>query len=108
MKRYLVIGCATCATHEFMKSQTDEDRKELMNRWMTWKEKYQENVVDMGSPLLDGTSVNVDGMYDSYKQIAGYMMIQAEDKEAALTVLEASPLYDFKAGAYFEIFECMM
>ena len=108
MKRYMVIGCATCETYEFMKKQTDEDKKEMMKRWMLWKEKYQEYVLDMGSPLLDGTSVNRDGMYDSYKQIAGFMMIQAEDKEEALTMLESSPLYDFNAGSYFEIFECMI
>lgn len=108
MNKYLVIGYASEEAYAFMKTQTDEDRKETMTRWMAWQEMMQDKLIDFGSPLLNGTKVLKDGTTEkSQKGVAGHMMIQAESMKEAIELLKQSPLNDFNPGNGFEVYECM-
>lgn len=62
-----------------------------------WREKYRENLVDMGGKLNDGGKVvtaegATDGPFvESKEVIGGYMIIEAESMAAAMEVVRESP-----------------
>ena len=62
-----------------------------------WKEKFKDNLVDLGSPLLPGGKIlTTDGVKDGpfvevKEVVGGYMIVQAETFERALDVARESP-----------------
>ena len=62
-----------------------------------WKEKFKENILDMGGQLMPGgkvvtTSSSTDGPFVETKEIVGgYMLVSAEDFDRALEVARESP-----------------
>ncbi|MGH9161380.1 MAG: YciI family protein [Vicinamibacteraceae bacterium] len=62
-----------------------------------WKEKFKENILDMGGQLMPGgkvvsTSGSTDGPFVETKEIVGgYMLVSAEDFDRALEVAKESP-----------------
>jgi hypothetical protein len=62
-----------------------------------WKEKFKDNLVDLGGPLNQGgkivTSESVtDGPFvESKELIGGYMIISAESIDEAIEVVRESP-----------------
>lgn len=71
--------------------------EENFAKFNAWREKFQENIVDMGGALKEGgkvvTSERVtDGPFVEVKEIiGGYMMIAAESMEEAIEVVRESP-----------------
>lgn len=71
--------------------------EESFAKFNAWREKFKDNIVDMGGALKDGgkivTSEGVtDGPFVEVKEIiGGYMMIQAENMEEAVAVVAESP-----------------
>ncbi|MEJ6601298.1 MAG: YciI family protein [Verrucomicrobiia bacterium] len=64
--------------------------------FQAWMEKYQQNIVDMGGKLGDGSVVSskgsTDGPYIEAKEvIGGYMIITAESLEEAIKIAQESP-----------------
>ncbi len=62
-----------------------------------WKEKFKDRILDMGGPLKPGGKVvtgsgTTDGPFVEAKEIVGgYMLVVAENLEAALEVARESP-----------------
>jgi hypothetical protein len=62
-----------------------------------WKEKFQDNIVDMGAPLKGGGKVvtsegATDGPFVEAKEvIGGYMIIAAESMDEAIEVARQCP-----------------
>ncbi|MGJ8660588.1 MAG: YciI family protein [Bacteroidota bacterium] len=71
--------------------------QESFEKFNAWKEKFKDNIVDLGGPLSDAgkvvTSKGVtDGPFIEVKEIAGgYMMISAESMDEAIAVVQESP-----------------
>lgn len=108
MKRFMVIGYATPEAMMNMQGMSQEEGKQMMAKWMAWQEKYQKHVVDMGSPLMKGIHVNHFGEKTEVKShVAGYMILQGENKEAVLNCLYESPILDYGEGNAYEVFECL-
>ncbi len=108
MKKFLILSYATSDAKDKMSSKTPDDMIEGMKQWFAWKDKYDMQVVDIGTPLVDGVQVKIDGnTVGSTKEIIGYMMIQAESREDALTLLKESPLFPYDEGCSIEMHECM-
>lgn len=61
-----------------------------------WKEKFQDNIVDMGGKLGGGKVVTAEGVTDgpfveAKEVIGGYMIISAESLEQAIEIASGVP-----------------
>ena len=80
MKKFMVIGYTTQEGFDHMREMTEEQQEANMNNWIDWKENHLEHLVDMGTPLMNGTKISSDGQKEpSTREVSGYMMIQAEN-----------------------------
>ena len=71
--------------------------EEMYAKFNAWKEKFQENIVDMGGKLKGGGKIvtsdgATDGPFVEAKEvIGGYMIVSAESLEEATEVARHSP-----------------
>ena len=70
--------------------------EEMYAKFQAWKDKYQENIIDMGGKLGGGAVVSssgaTDGPFAEAKEIVGgYMIITADSLEVAIAVAQESP-----------------
>ncbi len=70
--------------------------EEMYAKFNAWKEKFQENIVDMGGRLTGGKVVTskgaTDGPFVEAKEvIGGYMIVSADSMEEAMEVARQSP-----------------
>ena len=70
--------------------------EEMFAKFNAWREKYQSNIVDMGGKLKSGKLVTVDGVKDgpyaeTKELIGGYMVLAAENLEAAIEIASGVP-----------------
>ncbi|MEK6967522.1 MAG: hypothetical protein AABX51_02745 [Nanoarchaeota archaeon] len=107
MKKFIVIAYAPFSAVEMMSKATPEQMKKSMEPWMKWMNKVGSALVDMGTPLGNGQNVSKKGNSPSKKNVAGYMMIQAEDMKKALSLVKNHPHLDFDAACEIEVYECM-
>ena len=70
--------------------------EQMYAKFNAWKDKYQDNIVDMGGKLGDGKIVTSEGATDgpfveAKELIGGYMIVSAESIEEAVEVAQQSP-----------------
>lgn len=70
--------------------------EEMFARFNAWKDKFADNIVDMGGRLAGGKVVSSEGSSDGpfveVKEIVGgFMIIEAESIEEAVQVAQESP-----------------
>lgn len=71
--------------------------EEMYARFHAWKEKFQDNIVDMGGKLKGGGKIvtsegATDGPFvESKEVIGGYMIVSADSMEEAVEVARESP-----------------
>ena len=70
--------------------------EEMYAKFNAWKEKFHENIVDMGGKLGDGKVVTSEGATDgpfveAKEVVGGYMIVSAESMEEAVEVARQSP-----------------
>ena len=70
--------------------------EEMYAQFNAWKEKFQENIVDMGGRLGSGKLVTTEGVMDgpvveTKEVIGGFMIVSAESLEAAIEVARGCP-----------------
>ena len=70
--------------------------EEMYAIFNAWKEKYQENIVDLGGRLRGGKIVTSEGATDgpfveAKEVIGGYMIVSAESMEEAIEVARQCP-----------------
>jgi len=70
--------------------------EEMYAKFKAWKEKFQENIVDMGGKLGDGKVVTSEGATDgpfveAKEVVGGYMIVSAENMKGAVEVARESP-----------------
>ena len=61
-----------------------------------WKERFQDNIVDMGGQFGGGRVVTSDGVTDgpfveAKEVVGGYMIVSADSMEQAVEVAQESP-----------------
>lgn len=85
------------------------EMQEMYAAFNAWKEKFKENILDMGGKLVPGGTVvtttgATDGPFVEGKEIVGgYMFVSAESFERALEVARAMPM--LMPGSSIEIRE---
>ncbi len=73
------------------------DMEKMFAVFNAWREKYQDNLIDMGGKLNEsGKVVSADGATDgpfveTKEIVGGYMIIAAESMEEAMEVVRESP-----------------
>lgn len=70
--------------------------EEMYARFNTWKEQFQDNIVDMGGKLGSGKIVTSEGATDgpfveAKEVVGGYMIVSADSIEQAVEVARQSP-----------------
>ena len=109
MKRYIVFGFTDESTVNQADEPTQEERQVIFTKWRNWAEKMGDKLVSMGSPLVNGVRINGDGIQTgTVSDLAGYMIIKAENPEHAAELLQQSPLFEKGHGQKYELFECVM
>ncbi|WP_444994479.1 YciI family protein [Aliikangiella sp. IMCC44359] len=79
------------------KPPSPSQMEEMYAKFSVWKEKYKENILDMGGKLkAEGKVVKSDGATDgpfieAKEIIGGYMLISASNMEEAMEVVRESP-----------------
>jgi hypothetical protein len=70
--------------------------QEMYARFNEWRERFADNLVDLGGKLGAGTLVSAesagDGPFVEVKElVGGYMIVEAESLDAAIEIARACP-----------------
>jgi hypothetical protein len=84
-----------------------EQMATVMQQWNDWAAKVGDGMVDFGTPLANGTRVSTDGTSDSTREVAGYSLIEAESKEAAIELAKVHPHLNMPGGCEIEVHEAL-
>ena len=83
----------------FSYQPSPDEMQAVFKAWQEWKEKFKENIVDMGDGLKAGGKVIgkkgdiVDGPFVEAKEVmGGYSVVHAKDYPHALEVAKACPM----------------
>jgi len=93
-KKYLCIQRSQGGNCE---PPSPSDMENMFAVFNAWKEKFGDNLIDMGGKLEDGGKVvsadgSIDGPFVESKEIiGGYMIIAADNLEQAIEIVQASP-----------------
>ncbi len=94
MPKYLCIQRSQPENHG---KPSPAQMEEMFAKFNAWKEKFQENMVDMGGKLKGGGKIvtsegATDGPFVEAKEvIGGYMIVSADSMEEAMEVARLSP-----------------
>ena len=62
-----------------------------MQAWGAWMARYADRLVDTGGPLGKTKKVSSGGIADIQNNLGGYVVVEAEDHEAAARMFEGHP-----------------
>ena len=95
-KNYLCIQRSQPAHQEKCEAPSPSQMEEMYAKFNDWREKYSDNLVDMGGRLGNGKLVTIDGPTDgpfieSKEVIGGYMIVSADGLEEAMQIASECP-----------------
>ena len=96
-KKYMCIQRSPRRTGEPPGPPSPAQMQEMFASFNAWKDKYKDNIVDMGGKLMPGGKILsaagvTDGPFVEVKEIVGgFMIIAADSLELALEVARESP-----------------
>ena len=88
----------------------DIDEKTIaegMAAWHAWGERHAAQIVDGGGPLGKTKKVSAGGISDIHNMMTGYVIVEAEDHEAAARMFENHPHFSVFPGEAVEIMPCL-
>lgn len=74
-----------------------------MKAWMDWMEQHADAVIVQGGPLGRTKKVSKAGIEDIRNHVAGYVVVEAADHEAAARMFEGHPHFSVFPGDAVEI-----
>ena len=95
MQKYLLIQRSTPSANQ--QAPSPAQMQEMYAAFNAWKEKFKDNIVDMGGKLKRGgkvlsTAGVTDGPFVEVKEIiGGFMIVSADSYERALDVARECP-----------------
>lgn len=84
-----------------------EQLEAVMGGWNAWAGRVGEGMVDFGTPLAGGVRVTSDGTSESTREVAGYSIIEAADRDAALALAQGHPHLSMPGGCEIEVHEAL-
>jgi hypothetical protein len=109
MKKFLILYKAPVDAMTQTANATPEQQAKGMEAWMLWSKKCGDQLVDMGSPLMNPWQISPgDKITNSKNQIAGYSILEAENMDGAIGMLKGHPhISGWSADATIEVHESM-
>ena len=105
MKQFLIIyGMPTDAMAKMQEMMSKEDMAKGMEEWKAWQEQNAEHIPVLGNPVGQNTRVSADSATDASNEIAGYSIMQGEDKDAVVEIVKSNPHFKVPGG-YIEVME---
>ncbi len=95
-QNYLCIQRSQPGQSQKSEAPSPAQMEEMYAKFNAWKEKFQENIVDIGGKLNGGKVVTSEGATDgpfveAKEVVGGYMIVSAESIEEAVEVARQSP-----------------
>lgn len=78
-----------------------------MRAWGDWMQKHADAVIVMGGPLGRTKKVSAAGFEDIRNYMSGFIVIQAEDHDAAARMFEGHPQFTIFPGEGVEVMPVM-
>jgi hypothetical protein len=109
MKKFLILYKAPLDAMAQTANSTPEQQAKGMELWMQWAKKCGDKLIDMGSPLMNAQQISPgDKVAPGKTQIVGYSILNAENMDAAITLMKGHPhTSGWSADAVIEIHESM-
>lgn len=111
MKKFLAIYIGTTEALAEWQKLGEQERKSRMQEgmavWMKWHTDNAKSILDGGNPLGFTKSVSTSGITDIKNQMTGYVLVQAENQDAAAKLFVNHPHFTIFPGASVEIMECL-
>ena len=109
-KKFLLIYHVPTDAMTQTANSSSEQLAEGMARWMAWARRCGSKLVDMGSPLANGRSLNSEGsLAPSTRQVTGYSVLEAEDWHEVFSLLDGHPhISGWHPEATIEVHETMI
>ena len=79
------------AMKKMMAESSEADRKKGMEEWGTWMKENAAGFADIGGPIGKNSEVSAGGAVEKSNDVAGYSVVGAESKEAAIAFIQGSP-----------------
>lgn len=96
-KKYLCMVRSPSGTCDSGEAPSPAQMQAMFDKFNAWKEKFEENIYDMGGKLEQSGAVVsqekvTDGPFVEIKEIiGGYMIVEAENMQKAIEVVQESP-----------------
>ena len=90
-----------------MMKENPEMGKKGMEEWGAWMKKHAADFADAGGGIGKNTEVSASGGVEKSNDIAGYSILKADSKEAALAILKDNPHFTMP-NATVDIAEVMV
>lgn len=111
MKRYLCVCTGEPAAMAAWQSLPEEERQrrqtEGIAAWKKWAEDHAAGIVDGGGPLSQTKLVSESGISDIRNNMAAYVVVAAESREAAAQLFVGHPHFTIFPGDGVEIMEVL-
>jgi hypothetical protein len=78
-----------------------------MQAWGEWMTRHAGRIVDAGGPLGKTKKVSAAGIADAQNNLVGYIIVEAEDHEAAARMFERHPSFSIFPGEAVEVMPCL-
>lgn len=106
MKKFLVLYQSPVSAAEQMANSTPEQAKAGMDAWMAWAQKAGPAIVDLGSPLGNGSALAKGSVSRGNTTVGGYSILQGESMQAITKLLAEHPHF-MLPGATIEVLEAL-
>jgi len=108
MKKFIVTYHAPVELTQQTAESSPEEMEKGMEAWMDWAQACGDKLVDFGSPLSNGVTLQPDGgSKRSKSQVCGYSILRAEDLEQAKQLLTGHPHLAWDSSCEIEVHESM-
>ncbi len=83
------------------KPATPDEGMAHMGKWKAWVSGLDDAVINAGTPLKGATIITSDGVSNkpNPNAMGGYMIIRADDMEAAQKIAQSDPYLDMIGGS---------
>jgi hypothetical protein len=78
-----------------------------MQGWGAWMARHADSIVDTGGPLGVTKKVSASGIADIRNNAAGYVIVEADDHQAAARLFEGHPHFTIFPGDGVEVMPCL-
>jgi hypothetical protein len=78
-----------------------------MQAWGEWMNRHAGQIVEAGGPLGKTKRVSAAGVADVQNNLAGYIVVEAEDHAAAARMFEGHPHFTIFPGDGVEVMPCL-